>query len=161
SSEKPKLTLNSIGYVGKGRYYPFRLPLDKYHQITLADHQTSFDANDVPNGQDEQVPLVKKEIRSRPKVGSTPPEVTATDWLNTDKPPTLAGLKGKVVVVEFWATWCGPCVAGIPHLNKLHDELGPKGLRILSFTDQSKQGIENFLKKTPMKYTLGVGSELA
>jgi thiol-disulfide isomerase/thioredoxin len=65
------------------------------------------------------------------------------------------------VVVEFWATWCGPCVAGIPHLNKLHDELGPKGLVLLSFTDQSKQGVENFLKGTPMKYVLGCGSELA
>jgi thiol-disulfide isomerase/thioredoxin len=65
------------------------------------------------------------------------------------------------VVVEFWATWCGPCVAGIPHLNKVHDELGPKGLVLLSITDQSKAGVENFLKEKPMRYVLGTGSELA
>jgi hypothetical protein len=52
-------------------------------------------------------------------------------------------------------------VAGIPHLNKLHDEYASKGLTILSFTDQSRQGIENFRKKTPIKYILGTGSELA
>src|SRR5205814_5047942 len=127
----------------------------------LADRPASLDAKEVPNGQEDQVPLKQKPVKPRPKVGAVPPEVSAKDWLNADTPPTLVGLKGKVVVVEFWATWCGPCVAGIPHLNKLHDEYGPKGLVLMSFTDQSKQGIETFMKGTPMKYVLGCGSELA
>ena len=161
SSPKPDLTVNSVGYDAKKKYYSHALPHEKFHELTLSDRAASLDPKKVPDGRDDQVPLEKKPAKPMPKVGAAPPEVVAKDWLNTDKAPTLAGLKGKVVVVEFWATWCGPCVAGIPHLNKLHEDLGPKGLVLLSFTDQSKAGIENFMKDKPMKYALGTGSELA
>jgi thiol-disulfide isomerase/thioredoxin len=161
SSPKPKLILNSIGFEKSGQYYSHHLPREKYHEVTLVDRLVSLDATKVPDGRDDQVALDKNPVKPMPKVGSIPPEVSANDWLNTENTPTLAGLKGKVVVVEFWATWCGPCVAGIPHLNKIHEEYGPKGLVLLSFTDQSKTGIENFMKDKPMKYVLGTGSELA
>jgi thiol-disulfide isomerase/thioredoxin len=161
SSPKPKLTVNSVGYESKRPYYSHNLPMSKYHELTLVDRPANFDPKQVPNGQEDQVPLSKKDLKPRPKPGEAPPEVSAADWLNAETPPSLAGLKGKVVVVEFWATWCSPCVAGIPHLNKLHEEHGDKGLVILSFTDQSKQGIEKFVKEKPMKYVVGAGSELA
>ncbi|HUG67233.1 MAG TPA: hypothetical protein VMM76_05760 [Pirellulaceae bacterium] len=47
------------------------------------------------------------------------------------------------------------------YLNELHEVYGPKGLVLLSVTDQSKAGIENFRKDKPMKYAIGTGSELA
>lgn len=51
----------------------------------------------------------------------------------------LSSFRGKVVLVNFWATWCGPCQVEMPHLQKLHVELGQKGLVILGISaDDSK-----------------------
>lgn len=47
---------------------------------------------------------------------------------------TLAQYKGKVVLLNFWATWCGPCQVEMPHLEKMYKELGPKGLVILGIS---------------------------
>lgn len=107
-------------------------------------------------------------VRSRsggggsPALGEEPPEVAAAQWLNTDGPQTLAGLRGNVVLIEFWATWCRPCVAGIPHMNELQTKYGDKGLRILSITDDDQRTVEEFQKhaKSPIEYPIGTGSEL-
>src|SRR5215469_11424658 len=54
--------------------------------------------------------------------------------------PTNAGmikseqLKGKLVVLDFWATWCGPCMQEVPHIVQLNQEYGPKGLQIIGIS---------------------------
>ena len=56
---------------------------------------------------------------------SNPPALQVTNWINGET-ATLASLKGKIVVLDFWATWCGPCLASIPHTNELAEKYKDK-----------------------------------
>lgn len=87
----------------------------------------------------------------RPKVGQPAPEITLDLFLPNQ--PTLAG---KAVVLEFWATWCGPCVEAIPHLNELATQFHDRPVVFLSVTDEDRAVVEAFLKKRPIQGWVGL-----
>jgi thiol-disulfide isomerase/thioredoxin len=93
-------------------------------------------------------------------VGDPAPEISAKEWLNGG-PYNLANLQDKVAVVEFWATWCPPCCASIPHLNALHDKYSGKGVVIIGLTNQPQSKIKDFVNKQDMRYVIGCGSNSA
>ena len=68
---------------------------------------------------------------------------------------SLSDYKGKVVLVDFWATWCDPCKSEIPELIKLQDELGPKGFAILGVSmDEEVAEVPPFVKAAKINYPL-------
>lgn len=81
------------------------------------------------------------------------------------KHQTLAPYKGRVLVVNFWASWCGPCVAEMPELVRLHDQYAKKGIEFIGIGVDSSQNVQNFLKKIPVDYPILVsgfgGADLA
>lgn len=87
-------------------------------------------------------------------VGKAAPEINAKYWLNS-QPLALKDLKGKVVVVEFWATWCPPCRKSIPHLIELNKKLAGKGVVIMGLTNEPKEKVEPFAKELAMDYAIG------
>jgi thiol:disulfide interchange protein len=75
-------------------------------------------------------------------------------------PISPADWKGKVVVLNYWATWCIPCRAEIPEFNKMHQDLGSKGVEVvgISMDEDGAETVKAFLKRNPMKYTVGLGT---
>jgi thiol:disulfide interchange protein len=73
---------------------------------------------------------------------------------------TPVEISGKVAVVNFWATWCVPCIQEIPSFNKLHQELGGKGVAVVgvAMDEDGADLVKSFLKKHPMDYAVALGS---
>jgi thiol-disulfide isomerase/thioredoxin len=66
-------------------------------------------------------------------IGELVPALTVKTWINAG-PVALEELRGRVILLEFWATWCKPCQEMFPKLKKLHERTGPRGLEIIALT---------------------------
>ena len=64
----------------------------------------------------------------------------------------LSDLKGKRVIVDIWATWCGPCLMEIPHFNTLSEELSDDDLVIIGICEEEADVLKNFMKNTEINY---------
>lgn len=91
-------------------------------------------------------------------VGKQAPEISLSGSVNyTGKPSLNAGL-GRVVLLEFWATWCPPCRRTIPHLQELHKKYHKKGLFIVSVSSESRSKVKSFVggQGSKMSYPIGI-----
>ncbi len=93
-----------------------------------------------------------------PEKGTPAPPMDSVQLLQA--PPgsraDWASLKGKVVVLDFWATWCSPCVASIPHLNQLVESLDPAKFQFISIDDEDLKAVQTFLARKKMSGWVGV-----
>jgi thiol-disulfide isomerase/thioredoxin len=158
SSPKPALTVNSAGYEAEQEAnYGYNIPLSKYHDYVLGEGG-EIDAAKVPEGRND-ISLSQHKPVQMPAVGQAAPEISAKEWLNLKSPVTLAGLRGKVVMLEFWATWCGPCVQGIPHLNEIQRRFATNDFQLLTFVDEGHKAMDPFLKDTQVRYPIALESK--
>lgn len=73
----------------------------------------------------------------------------------SDRKVSLSEFKGKVVLINFWATWCIPCREEMPSLNKLFNRFKERGLTVLGISiNSSKRSIQGFLKEVPLSFPI-------
>jgi uncharacterized protein (TIGR03435 family) len=96
-----------------------------------------------------------------PQPGDVPPPLGLESILQGPGGAQLnwTALKGNVVVLEFWATWCGPCIAAMPHLNDLADIFKDQPVKFIAITDQDEKVVEPFLRKKPIHAWIGLDTD--
>jgi len=73
---------------------------------------------------------------------------------------TLSSLKGQVVYVDFWASWCAPCRKSFPWMNEMHSKYASQGLKIIGISlDGTQESAQKFLKKVPALFTVAYDTE--
>lgn len=102
-------------------------------------------ASDKPKA---QFPPITGAVKANDLRGKKAPEIRVGEWIANEPK-----LDGKVVMVEFWATWCGPCKKSIPHLGELQKKY-PNELAVIGISNEDAGTIRGFMKHTKMEYSV-------
>lgn len=98
-----------------------------------SDEEKAQEYNQTTNGFNSLARTMQSGLARINVINQEAPGFTFTHFFNTD-PVTLEGLRGKVVMIDFWATWCGPCIGTFPELREIHALYKDKGLFVLGVT---------------------------
>lgn len=103
------------------------------------------------HGQDKQTQEPKEDIKPM-TIGDSARPIDIAHWIKGDKVTKFE--PGKIYVLEFWATWCGPCREGMPHLTKLQKDYKDYRVTIVGVSDEELTTVEEFLAKKDKEGTL-------
>ncbi|MEN0066386.1 MAG: redoxin domain-containing protein [Myxococcota bacterium] len=121
---------------------------DDVDRAAIHDQQGTYE---LPSYGDAGPP--RKKVRDE-AVGKKAPDFNVIALDGALKSPSM--YEGQVLILDFWATWCGPCREAMPELAKLYEAHDNDGLRIVGITDEPKGKVLNFLKSTPVPYTIAL-----
>ena len=117
-------------------------------------------AGDIPKDwtwdDDEKSRASHAELEGKPM-----PALEVSGWVNGEVTPEQ--MKGKIVVLDFYATWCGPCMAAIPHTNELMEKYKEKGVVVLGVctSKNGQEKMEQVVKDKGIKYPTAKDPNLA
>jgi thiol-disulfide isomerase/thioredoxin len=69
----------------------------------------------------------------------------------------MASLRGKPLLINFWATWCAPCIRELPQIDRFHHEFGPRGWQVLGLAIDGPTPVREFLARVKVGFPIGLG----
>lgn len=144
--------------------------LKRQNQAAAGDHAStaSADAARTTEAPSASAPAPTAPSASAPLIQAD--QLTAAFWQQQFDTPkggqlSLAKAKGKPLLINFWATWCPPCVKEMPELDRFHREFTPKGWAVIGLAIDGPTPVKEFLAKVAVGFDLGLagfgGTELA
>ena len=85
--------------------------------------------------------------------GQKAPDVKVAELMGNGR-KRISDFKGKVLLIDAWATWCGPCRETMPVIQKFYNEYGPKGLEVMAVSGETAPVVSRFLKETNYTYPM-------
>lgn len=154
-------TISNRYYIGVDDLLPRRTVIGNIQstmQIKKINELFDKDAFSValPNGYSLKM-VTDEDLPGLRSVGLLSPGTPAPPWKLLDaesKEHSLADYRGKVVVMDFWATWCGPCIAAMPVMQGLHDKFKEDGVVVIGISNKEEESADpvGFMKKKGYSY---------
>ena len=103
--------------------------------------------------------LAQSRVHQQITEGGPLPKLDITTWINTADKHNWESLRGKVVLVDFWGTWCGPCVKKLPAVQTFADKYGPRGVVVIGIhSAQDSETCREFVEKQGINFPIAIDS---
>ena len=115
--------------------------------------KVNFPQSEVAKNIDQAIAAIEQQAAADKLLAIGQPFPAFAEKDLNGQPLALADFKGKVVLIDFWATWCGPCVAELPNVIAAYEKFHGKGFEIIGISlDKSRDALTSFIKEKNMPW---------